>query len=91
MRNAYFQSVGKREFGELSPQEAARAKRENPQLAQLMAELPITQLRYVRPEKVLPVGVVGFDEQESIGEAYRIGWEDGGRGFTSYDWQTFQL
>ena len=37
------------------------------------------------------MGVVGFSDEEGIGKAYRIGWEDTGRGFTRYDWKTFQL
>ncbi|HLX25475.1 MAG TPA: patatin-like phospholipase family protein [Candidatus Cybelea sp.] len=91
MRNAYFQSVGKRTFAGLAPREMARAEHENPSLAKLMQTLPITQLRYVRPAKVLPLGVVAFDDEASIYEAYRIGWEDGASGFTAYDWETFEL
>lgn len=91
MRNAYFQSVGKRTFSELQPQEAARAERDNPTLAKLMRTVPITSLRYVRPDKVLPLGVVAFDDDLSIDAAYRIGWQDAGRGFIPYDWQTFEL
>jgi predicted acylesterase/phospholipase RssA len=91
MRNAFFQSAGKRAFIEIGPQQEAIAERHNPTLAKLMQTMPITTMRYVRPEKVLPVGVVEFENQQAIGEAYRIGWEDGGRGFASYDWQTFEL
>jgi predicted acylesterase/phospholipase RssA len=91
MRNAYFQSIGKRTFTRLAPQEAARAARDNPTLAKLMRTVPITELRYVRPEKVLPLNVVGFNDEVAIGKAYRIGWDDAVRGFTPYDWQTFQL
>ena len=91
MRNAYFQSIGKRTFTELGPAEVARAERENPALGKLMEAVPITSLRYMRPEKVLPLGVVDFNDEQSIGAAYRIGWEDTARGFTPYDWQTFEL
>jgi predicted acylesterase/phospholipase RssA len=91
MRNAYFQSIGKRTFAELAPKEEAKAIRDNPTLAELMQSMPVTQLRYVRPAKVLPLGVVAFDDQVSIGEAYRIGWEDAVRGFMPYDWKTFEL
>jgi hypothetical protein len=34
---------------------------------------------------------VDFHDEQSIGAAYRIGWEDAARGFTPYDWQTFEL
>ena len=91
MRNAYFQSMGKRTFAELAPKDEARAEHDNPTLAKLMRTVPVTQIRYVRPAKVLPLGVVAFDDETSIGEAYRIGWEDAARGFISYDWQTFEL
>jgi hypothetical protein len=91
MRNAYFQSIGKRTFAELGPRATARAEQENPELAKLLEAAPATTIRYVRPEKVLPVGVVGFDDEQSVWAAYRIGWEDSARGFTPYNWQTFEL
>ncbi len=91
MRNAYFQSVGKRAFQGLPPQEAARAAQSNPTLAKLLHTVPVTDLRYIRPKKVLPVDVVGFNDEVAIGEAYRIGWEDAAGGFIPYDWATFQL
>ena len=91
MRNAYFQSIGKRAFTQLPPQELAHASLANPTLARLLHSVPVTELRYIRPEKVLPLGVVGFNDEVGIGKAYRVGWEDVGRGFTPYDWQTFQL
>ena len=91
MRNAYFQSVGKSAFTRLAPQEIARATQGSPLLAKLMETIPVTDLRYIRPEKVLPLGVGGFNDWLGIGKAYRIGWEDMGRGFTPYDWETFAL
>jgi predicted acylesterase/phospholipase RssA len=91
MRNAFFQSVGKRAFSRLAPQEAAHATQGNPLLAKLMQTIPVTELRYIRPEKVLPLDVAGFNDWLGIGKAYRIGWEDMGRGFTPYDWETFEL
>lgn len=91
MRNAYFQSVGKSAFTRLAPQEIARATQGSPLLAKLMGTIPVTDLRYIRPEKVLPLGVGGFNDWLGIGKAYRIGWEDMGRGFTPYDWETFAL
>lgn len=91
MRNAYFQSEGKRVFTGLTPQEVARAAPNDSALAKLMNTVPETALRYIRPEEVLPLGVVSFDDEVSIGKAYRIGWQDGVRGFRTYDWQTFEL
>lgn len=91
MRNAYFQSVGKSAFERLAPKDIAVATKSNPTLAKLMHTVPITELRYIRPAKVLPVDVAGFSDGEGIDEAYRVGWEDGGRGFMPYDWQTFEL
>jgi predicted acylesterase/phospholipase RssA len=91
MRNAYFQSVGKSAFKQLPPTEIAKATKVNPTLAKLMRTVPITELRYIRPGKVLPVNVVGFNDAVGISEAYRIGWEDAVRGFTPYDWETFEL
>ncbi len=91
MRNAYFQSLGRRALGRLTPAEVDRASKDDGALAAFMQTIPATDLRYVRPEKTLPVGVVGFSDEEGIGQAYRIGWEDAGRGFTRYDWKTFQL
>jgi len=91
MRNAYFQSVGKRAFEGLAPQDVAHATLGNPTLVKLLQTVPVTTLRYIRPEKELPVSVAGFDDEVGIGQAYRIGWEDVGRGFTPYDWETFEL
>lgn len=91
MRNAYFQSIGKSAFSRLPPAEIANATHGNPTLAKLMHTIPITELNYIRPAKVLPVNVVGFNDQAAIIEAYDIGWRETGGGFKPYDWQTFQL
>ena len=92
MRNAYFQSVGKRAIEGMSPSEVARATQNNALLATFMHSVAATELRYIRPEKTLPLGVVGFNDEVGIGQAYRVGWEDvGSRGFVDYDWRTFQL
>jgi predicted acylesterase/phospholipase RssA len=50
-----------------------------------------TALRYIRPQKVLPLSVIGFDDEVGIGKAYRIGWEDLAHGFSAYDWKTFEV
>lgn len=92
MRNTYFQSIGKRAFERLAPQEVAHATKGNPLLLRFMQSIPVTELRYIRPEKALPLGVVAFNDEVGIGEAYRTGWLDvGNRGFSVYDWETFQL
>jgi predicted acylesterase/phospholipase RssA len=91
MRNAFIQSMGSRAFADLTPQEALKVARSNPTLAKLMQAVPDMKLQYIRPKEVLPLEVAGFDDQTGIGNAYRIGWEDATRGFTPYDWTTFQV
>ena len=41
-----------------------------------MRTLPVTDLRYIRPEQTLPVAVAGFEDEVGIGKAYRAGWID---------------
>ena len=91
MRNAYFQAAGERAVARLAPRDLAKVLQDSSELANLMKTLPVTDLRYIRPEKELPVSVAGFNDSVGIGEAYRIGWEDMGRGFRPYDWETFEL
>ncbi len=91
MRNVYAQSVAKDTFGRLSPEKLARVSQSSGMLAKMVAALPVTELRYLRPEKVLPVTVAGFDDQTGINETFKTGWEDLGRGFAAYDWSTFSL
>jgi predicted acylesterase/phospholipase RssA len=91
MRNVYAQSLGRRSFDRLTQKEAARAVHGNVPLSRFIDNLPITDLRFIRPEKELPVRVAGFEDQEGINKAYDIGWTDVGRGFTAYDYSTFQL
>jgi hypothetical protein len=45
----------------------------------------------MRPKETLPLGAGAFDDEEGIGKAYRIGWYDAFRGFTAYDWKTFDV
>jgi predicted acylesterase/phospholipase RssA len=91
MRNTYFQSINKRAYLRLTPQEIARATQDDPTLEKLMRTTPVTDLRYIRPQAVLPLGVADFHDETAIGAAYRTGWLDAARGFTQYDWQTFEL
>ena len=90
MRSVYFQSVAKRAFARLSNSDIAIASEGEPQLAAFVAALPPTELTYIRPKKKLPVGGAGFEDEQGIGEAYRIGWNDAIAGFTPYDWKTFE-
>ncbi|MGA8535089.1 MAG: patatin-like phospholipase family protein [Candidatus Tumulicola sp.] len=92
MRNAYFQSIGKRALMRLTETERARTMNGMEQVAKFMQTVPETTLRYIRPKTTLPLGVVGFDDEVGIGKAYRTGWLDvANPGFTAYDWQTFEL
>ncbi|HEY6449190.1 MAG TPA: patatin-like phospholipase family protein [Candidatus Cybelea sp.] len=91
MRNVYSQSLGRQAFDRLTEDEIARATRDNKPLETFVKTLPVTELRFIRPQKELPVGVVGFNDVVGIGKAYFVGWEDIGRGFTLYDWSTFEL
>jgi len=91
MRAVFFQSIGKRSFDRLSPAEIARVTKDQNLMVAFMENVHATDLRYIRPEKTLPVSVGGFNDQVGIGKAYRIGWEDVGRGFQPYGWETFEL
>jgi predicted acylesterase/phospholipase RssA len=91
MRNVYFQSVGRRGLERLTPAELARVTYGDELLARYAETVPATELRYLRPAKPLPLAVVGFNDVQGIGEAYRTGWIDASRGFTRYDWETFVL
>ena len=92
MRNTYFQSIGKRALTSLAPQQLASTSQTLGLAERFMRAVPSTTLRYIRPQKVLPLSVAGFSDEVGIGKAYRIGWEDATlRGFTAYDWETFQL
>jgi predicted acylesterase/phospholipase RssA len=90
MRNVYFQSVAKRAFTRLPNSDVAIATQGEPELAKYVESLPVTALAYIRPKEKLPVGGAAFDDQEGIGKAYRLGWNDAIAGFTSYDWKTFE-
>jgi predicted acylesterase/phospholipase RssA len=89
MRSVYFQSLAKHAFTQLSPSAMRNLTQEEPMFRTLFDSLPATDLRYVRPKSTLPVGTGAFSDEEGIGKAYRIGWEDAQAGFTPYDWRTF--
>jgi hypothetical protein len=52
-------------------------------LRKLMRTIPITELRCIRPQQQLQLGVADFHDEIGIGKAHRVGWEDLGRGFAS--------
>jgi predicted acylesterase/phospholipase RssA len=91
MRNVYLQSMGQRGLERLSPAELSRVVSGDAMLAHYAQSVPATELRYMRPAKPLPLGVVAFSDVAGIGQAYRTGWDDAGRGFTVYDWERFSL
>jgi predicted acylesterase/phospholipase RssA len=91
MRTAYFQSVGKREFGHLPRSEVGQFAENDARAAAYVESVPSTALRYIRPAKALPLGVAAFGDAKGIDEAFRTGWLDVARGFTPYDWKTFVL
>ncbi|HEY2474319.1 MAG TPA: patatin-like phospholipase family protein [Candidatus Cybelea sp.] len=90
MRSAYFESLGRREYAGLSPGQRLTATQRNADLESYIENVPATDLRYIRPQKVLPVSVVGFNDSKGIYGAYRAGWEDIAAGFRPYDWRTFE-
>lgn len=90
MRSAYFESLGRREYSQLSPAQRSTATQSNVDLESQIENVPVTDLRYIRPQKVLPVSVVGFNDGKGIYNSYRAGWEDMGAGFRPYDWRTFE-
>jgi predicted acylesterase/phospholipase RssA len=91
MRNTYFQSLGKRSLERIPSQLLQTVVGKESPLNGFLRGVPATDLRFIRPQAVLDVSVVGFDDEVGIGKSFRTGWEDVGRGFSPYDWQTFAL
>ncbi|HEY1681931.1 MAG TPA: patatin-like phospholipase family protein [Candidatus Tumulicola sp.] len=91
MRNAYFQSLGKRALERVPAQLLSSVVGNDEILHRLLHGVPATALRYIRPKAVLEVSVIGFDDEVGIGKTYRTGWLDYIRGFSDYDWQTFAV
>jgi len=88
MRNVYFQSRAKRAFERIGPNALGE---DADLLRRFLESVPATDLAYIRPKAVLPLGVGSFDDEVGIGKAFRIGWEDAAGGFTAYTWETFEL
>lgn len=91
MRSTYFQSVGKRVLEHVDLR-AVPASADRSQVEEFVRNATATDLRYIRPQATLPVGVVEFENEAGIGQAFRLGWQDvTTRGFSNYDWRTFEL
>lgn len=91
MRTSYFQSLGKRALSRLSTAERLKATEGDETLETFVATVPAIELRYIRPQKPLPVDTLGFNDQPNLIKTYDQGWMDVGRGFAPYDWETFQI
>jgi predicted acylesterase/phospholipase RssA len=90
LRQTQFQSSAKAALERLDPAQIDALVRDSSELRVLLRDLPITTLAYLRPEKTLPVKVGAFDDQVHIDETFHLGETDVLRGFTPYDWATFQ-
>ncbi len=91
MRDTYFQSVARRAYSRLGFSNQRLSTTEQAHLARFMSTVPETDLFYTRPKSELPLGVVSFNDQKAIAEAFQIGYDDAARGFTPYTWETFEL
>jgi predicted acylesterase/phospholipase RssA len=74
LRAAYFETIGAR---------AIRDPR-SPQLQAFAERLYATDIYRLRPEQMLTVSVIGFDDRNALFETYKTGFADGRRGFTKY-------
>jgi predicted acylesterase/phospholipase RssA len=90
LRQTYFQSLAKRGIDRLGPSAVAQLANYDPLLATFLADLPVTELAYLRPKNELAVRVGGFDDQVLIDEAFQLGVDDADRGFKPYDYDTFE-
>jgi predicted acylesterase/phospholipase RssA len=91
MRDAYLQSLRKRNLAPVASTLFARAARgDEAALHLLIDELPGSTLRFVRPSKPLSLGAMAFDDRQGINDAFDVGHEDGRRGFEPFDWATFE-
>lgn len=91
MRNVYFQSVAKHALARISDGGVLPNAKQQRELESFMATSVATDLFFMRPKDTLPLGAAAFDDEKGIGAAYRIGWYDAFRGFTPYDWETFDV
>ena len=91
MRDVYFESLERRARHALAPSAQAELQSGSSNSEVLARDLPIVNLAYTRPERQLPADITAFDRQDKIDETFAIGEDDGARGFTPYEWNTFRL
>ncbi len=82
VRSAYFESLCKRAFMRL-PLDS--------ELEHLALMLFASDFYLMRPQKVLPVAVGGFDNADGIFDTYKIGFEDAKNGFVRFDFNQAQM
>ncbi|MBD5656789.1 MAG: patatin-like phospholipase family protein, partial [Candidatus Eremiobacteraeota bacterium] len=83
MRDAYLQSLGRREFASRPLSAKARTPDDLATLQTILREVPAADLAYVRPEVNLPADFMAFDRQTLIDQTFAIGEKDAERGFTA--------
>ena len=76
LRSAYLESFGKR---------SAVGHPMSPQFAAFVHSLYEANFFVMRPERELPVEVVGFDQSERLWETYKIGFNAAHAGFATYE------
>ena len=91
MRDAYFQSLGRREFASRAPSATAHTTADLGILQTFLRDMPAVKLAYMRPETNLPSDFMAFDRQTLIDETFAIGEKDAERAFTPYDLKTFHV
>ncbi len=88
LRAAYFETFGKRAILGTNERDrndgASNADADNENLGRFVHSLYDVDIRTLRPQKELPVDVIGFDDERPLMDTYRIGYADARRGFTPY-------
>ena len=90
MRNACFESMGRRALARLTPAELDASPRSRP-LAQYVESVPETGAGATRPTKALPVSVVGFGRRTGHQRDLSSRLGGSGRGFVPYIWEPSRL
>jgi len=93
VRSAYLESLGKRTLRNIPPAAlVTAAQNANLTLDELMnfqRLLYSSHFFVIRPAKVLPVPVGGFDDRENLFATYVLGFEDAKKGFEKFDFSAF--
>ncbi len=87
LRAAYLETFGKRAIATLPARVEAFAVAHRTDIAALRAfaaTLFDSDIAIVRPEKELPVSIVGFDDAENLFKTFALGFEAARAGFTPY-------